>query len=271
MTNFSIPGLYKYRRLNIALLDLMSDRPYLFKKDYMVTSVYGTFPNQIWNGDIPYIDNCIRTNVKDTIKLYNSRNIGIRLVYTNKLIVSSYDLKDTFCNFTLDDILSSKLNEVEVYYNTLLYYHMIDRDIPICIHLDDFDNYYDEEFPIFCRRYIIDDILRYEDLPNDIDYGMTELSINPRCPNNCIYHGKCTLAFNEGQLDFHRSQSFICTMYNRYKYEEVISGYDYRISLDPRSDIISIINTYVDVFAETGYERLVRDKLLSVILEDSNV
>jgi collagenase-like PrtC family protease len=113
----------------LEVLQVLIDRPEMLKHEFRITSVYGSFPNVIWNGGrhtlhlINPLDTSIREylvtknrewydplGMESLVRAYNDRNIGIRYTFSNPLITKEH-LNDARANLTLE-IAHNPLNAV---------------------------------------------------------------------------------------------------------------------------------------------------------------
>ncbi len=104
MIKFSIPGFFTHRKLNEILLDLYTyEKPYVFKEDVKIDSIYDSFPGCYWNGGrINHKGAIPIEEIKEIIKEYTYKyKINMRLVFTNSLITNEL-LYDPLGNTILD-------------------------------------------------------------------------------------------------------------------------------------------------------------------------
>lgn len=109
---FYLPGFTNNLNLNLALVESQKRHCEYYYDNIMFSSLYGAFPNAIWNGgrcefgkiDIPLF--------KDIVGLVNSLGIAIRYTFTNCLIREEH-LSDEYCN-ELMSMCDNGMNEVLV-------------------------------------------------------------------------------------------------------------------------------------------------------------
>lgn len=107
--SFSLPGLYLLNKLNRTLIRILDERPFVLNDDVRIGSVYGSFPCE-WNGGRGEIWGRYSFNEFDeTVKMYNSHGIQVRLTFTNQF-VEEEDLNDYIGN-SLSEILYNN-NEI---------------------------------------------------------------------------------------------------------------------------------------------------------------
>jgi collagenase-like PrtC family protease len=112
----------------LAIVDNLLFFTKILKHNFVISSVYGTFPNVIWNGGrtlVQYYSNITderewykRMNylwydpqgMESLIRSYNDRGIGVRYTYSNMLITKKH-LNDKRANLTLE-LAHNSLNAV---------------------------------------------------------------------------------------------------------------------------------------------------------------
>jgi collagenase-like PrtC family protease len=114
---------------NTDTLDTLLARQGVLKFGFRVTSIFGTFPNVIWNGGRTLIHNFSNLDperrewwlyksrlwytplgMEELVRTYNDRGIGVRYTYSNGLITKKH-LGDERANLTLE-IAHNPLNAV---------------------------------------------------------------------------------------------------------------------------------------------------------------
>ncbi len=88
--NFHIPDLFKHLKLNITLIDCIKLHPEWFRDGVKIASVYGSFPDCIWNGGRTTFGKCSNEAIKFIIEQYNSRGVPLRFTFTNLLITEKH-------------------------------------------------------------------------------------------------------------------------------------------------------------------------------------
>lgn len=112
MSHFYLPGFDRNTALFILLADFRQHIPQWFYEDVEIASVYGSFPNCIWNGGRTQLDRITKTSMRTTIEAFNQRGIAVRFTFTNPLIEKKH-LSDTLCNMCLE-MTNNGMNEVIV-------------------------------------------------------------------------------------------------------------------------------------------------------------
>lgn len=114
MKSFVLPGFYEHFDINSKLLQYFETHPQYFLDGVKIECFFGAFQFCAWDGGRVF--NRYRRAFKEDIvqirDFYNSRNIPIRLTFTNPMITEE-SLKDAYCNLILFE-LNNGMNEVLV-------------------------------------------------------------------------------------------------------------------------------------------------------------
>jgi hypothetical protein len=110
--NIFLPGFYENFHLIIFLHDWMEREPELFNDGMKISSAYGCFPGNIWNGGRVIIGAASKEDILYAVQEYNSRGIAIRFTYTNPCLERIH-LFDTYCNLCME-LADNGKNEVLV-------------------------------------------------------------------------------------------------------------------------------------------------------------
>ncbi len=112
----------------LSTVDELLSHPNILKHRFVISSLYGTFPNVIWNGGRTLMQSYSNiTNEREwyktrnylwydpdgmesLVKSYNDKGIGIRYTYSNTLITKK-DLSDKRANLTLE-VAHNSMNAV---------------------------------------------------------------------------------------------------------------------------------------------------------------
>lgn len=108
MKKFSIGGIYTNYDVLSTFIRLVDK----YQEDYCVSvlrndtsfdSVFGSFPNMIWNGgrNLAGYPTLSFNNVRNFFDYYHRNGIAVRLTFSNKLIEKNH-LDDYYCNQVLD-------------------------------------------------------------------------------------------------------------------------------------------------------------------------
>jgi len=111
MIGFHIGESTKSVSLNLALADLMRERPDYFREGFKIASYFGC-PPVIWNGGRMILGHFYPDRMKAIIDGYNSRGIPYRFTFTNPSITEEA-LEDKDCNMLLN-IADNGMNEAIV-------------------------------------------------------------------------------------------------------------------------------------------------------------
>jgi hypothetical protein len=76
--NFHIPDFVRHFRLNLILAEYMKDFPERFRDGARIASIYGAFPNMLWNGGRYIAGPMDPRIIKEIIGQFNSRGIALR-------------------------------------------------------------------------------------------------------------------------------------------------------------------------------------------------
>lgn len=113
MIKFHIPDFYSFSKMNLRLISLIDEFKSYFYDNVSVGSIFGTFPNAIWNGgrvinDEKFDENCI----SKYIEIFNEKGVPLRFTFTNSRV--GYDhLNDEYCNRILT-LADNGVNEIIV-------------------------------------------------------------------------------------------------------------------------------------------------------------
>ena len=111
--SFSIPGLFLLRKLNVAFVNILMKKPYMFNEDVEIGSVYGCFPCS-WNGGRGEIwGEFSLAEFDNTVSFFNQKNIQVRLTLTNQFLKED-DMFDYVGNLLCSTINKYKINAANV-------------------------------------------------------------------------------------------------------------------------------------------------------------
>ena len=113
MINFHIPCFISNFNVNLTLLDMLNERPEMFYDDFHIASVFGNFPNCIWNGGRNIRGRYFPKEEQQSIcEQFNSRGVPLRLVMSN-LSLNEHDVYDRYANYIMSN-LNNGFNQVIV-------------------------------------------------------------------------------------------------------------------------------------------------------------
>lgn len=211
---FHIPGFYEYFNFNKRLIELMTTNPEYFHDNYKIGSVYGSFPNAIWNGGRVSFGLCYKEDIEECIKFYNDFNIPIRHTFTNSLIERKH-LNDTYCNMIME-LSNGGLNQVLVNSEILENYirnkypkfKIISSTTKRIIDKNKLENEINKDY------YLI--VLDY-DLNKEWDYllkikkpGKIEILLDELCADKCPFRKEHYDFYSQSQMEFKRSGEYSC-------------------------------------------------------------
>ncbi len=113
MYRFHIPDFVRHFKLNIMLADMMKRSPEAFMEGAEIASVYGIFPNMLWNGGRFLHGGCDARVMREILAQFNKRRIACRFTLTNPLLKKEH-LDDPFCN-SIMKAANNGLNEAIVF------------------------------------------------------------------------------------------------------------------------------------------------------------
>ena len=110
---FHLPDFAAKYKFNLVFAEFLAKCPEFFREGVEIASVYGAFPQSIWNGGRTQDGFCQKPFVKSVIQAYNERGIPLRFTFTNPMIEKKH-LSDDFCNMVMH-LADNGLNEVIVF------------------------------------------------------------------------------------------------------------------------------------------------------------
>lgn len=97
---FHIPDFSLHYHFNRVFIAMLQHCPEYFHDGIEIASVYGTFPQSLWNGGRLVQGRCDKAFVKDVVREFDKLGIPLRFTFTNPTLTEE-DLSDDFCNFVL--------------------------------------------------------------------------------------------------------------------------------------------------------------------------
>lgn len=99
MSKFIVPEFYRLQSLWKFILDLYKNNNSIFIKNRKIHSIYGCFPNMIWNGGRVSIEDqdCTENDIINTFEFYSKYDVSIALTVSN-LCLTEKHLNDAYCN-----------------------------------------------------------------------------------------------------------------------------------------------------------------------------
>ncbi len=97
---FHLPDFSVHYHFNRVFIAILKQFPEYFHDGLEIASVYGTFPQSLWNGGRIINGVFDKNTVKIVVREFDKLGIPLRFTFTNPHITEE-DLKDDFCNFVL--------------------------------------------------------------------------------------------------------------------------------------------------------------------------
>ncbi len=210
MKIFHIPGFWEYYELNKRLLQLIEEKEYYFKSDFKIGSIYGSFPNFIWNGGRTvfgmqlYIE-----EMKEIVDYFNNRNIPVRFTFTNSMINETH-LYDTLGNQLLKNV-ENNLNEILV--NNQLLEDYIRKNYPKFkfissttkgLNEDELKAELNKDYKLVVLDYTHNNEWEYIDKFDNLD--KLEILVNEVCIENCPIRKQHYDNLSKQQINFSRKK-----------------------------------------------------------------
>ncbi|MDE7294909.1 MAG: hypothetical protein K2N72_10845 [Oscillospiraceae bacterium] len=201
---FHIPDFMHHFRLNLTLAEYMRMRPEAFYDNVKIGSVYGTFPDMVWNGGRFLQGQCDERVIREIINQLNKRGIALRFTLTNPMLEVRH-ISDPYCNKILE-MADNGLNEAIVF-SPMLEDHIRSKfpDMLLtsstCKQIEDFDELKKEmekDYSLVVLDYNFNnDWGLLEALPRK---EKAELLINPCCHPSCKRRGEHYRSIGRSQI-----------------------------------------------------------------------
>lgn len=107
---FHLPGFATHYGLNLIFTSMKKNCPHYFRDGVEIASVFGAFPQSLWNGGRTNMGLCDMDFVSRALNAFNSQGIPLRFTFTNPLLEEKH-LSDKFCNDIMK-LADNGLNEV---------------------------------------------------------------------------------------------------------------------------------------------------------------
>lgn len=292
MIYLNMPDFVLGAKIYDFILKFQQDFPEAFYENTKIATVFGNFPNSIWNGGGFYFSQAWeKEEVKDLIHLYNDTlNIPLRFTFTNPLIEERH-CYDSYCNMIAEcghngknEILTSSRileNYLRKTYPKYKYCHSIiaSKDTPY-----DMDKKY--HISVMQRR-MNNNWEFLETIPMK-QRGSIEFLCNDPCPDDCPRLYTHYRDFARAQIEFDSSSPLLgCSMKHIKgefvnKYTKTLETYISRemiekiyfprgfnqFKLSGRGDYHAIINNIIDYWVKPEYKNDIRIKLYRLVMED---
>ncbi len=205
---FHLPDFAAHYRFNLVFLTMLKNCPQYFRDGVEIASIYGTFPQSMWNGGRVMKDTCDKSFVDLVISGLDSLGIPMRFTFSNPLITEEH-LDDALCNYVLKTAENGK-NGVIVVSPILEDY--IRKNYPgykitssTCKRITDIDvlnEEIDKDYDIVVIDYDLNK--NFEALEKIKNKEKCEILVNasciPNCPNRVQHYrdlGEFQIAFSE--------------------------------------------------------------------------
>ena len=289
MIFFSIPGFYTHYKLNKALLDLyIYKKPYVFKDNIKINSIYDCFPGTTWMGG--------RINPDPTIPIEDMKDIMEEFTYKYRL-----EIRHVFTNnFINDHLLYEPLG------NLIL--QLSPNQTGININSEELKRYIEKTYPKkFLFNWSATKILKDEQninnyskentvIPSFLDVNNNfsllsklkhknniELVVDDLCMNFCSNYYKHYIEFSKSNLYDTTANIDICNCKQNFNYYDRRVGKKHNISpesiekdylplgfnhfkITGREDSeIQVIESYVRYLVKTEWKDYIRNELLGIV------
>ncbi len=109
---FHLPDFASQFKFNYVFAAMIKNCPQYFREGVEIASIYGTFPQSLWNGGRTVPGKCNMDFVRGVINTLGRSGIPMRFTFTNPMIEEKH-LSDKFCNEVLK-LADNGINEVIV-------------------------------------------------------------------------------------------------------------------------------------------------------------
>ena len=109
---FHLPDFASQFKFNLVFVTMLKNCPQFFREGVEIASIYGTFPQSIWNGGRTVPGRCGLDFAEAVIKTMNKHGVPLRFTFTNPVVEEKH-LGDKFCNDVLK-LADNGMNEVIV-------------------------------------------------------------------------------------------------------------------------------------------------------------
>lgn len=97
---FHLPDFAVQFHYNMIFISMFKNCPHYFHDGIEIASLYGTFPQSLWNGGRSITGICDEKYVDAVVNQFDKLDIPLRFTFTNPLITEEH-LDDEFCNYIL--------------------------------------------------------------------------------------------------------------------------------------------------------------------------
>lgn len=218
-----LPGLYMNIDLYKRLIPIINDNKHVLKDGNKFHTVYGLFPNAIWNGGRLFVGNnfCTKDNIEYIAKFYKEQGIHVALTCTNSLLKEMH-LHDTYCNLILDIfheegnyviVTSDLLREyIQTYYPKYCLIASVARNSEVDKKGDisyNIERYWDN-YDLIVLDHEYNGFIVKDGYLSQYCSKKLEVMVNQKCISYCEYEKDHYKNISEQQLSFSQSRYFKC-------------------------------------------------------------
>ena len=109
---FHLPDFASQFQFNLVFATMLKNCPQYFREGVEIASIYGTFPQSLWNGGRTVPGMCDTKFAGIVIRTLNKHGIPLRFTFTNPMLEEKH-LSDKFCNEIMK-LADNGMNEVIV-------------------------------------------------------------------------------------------------------------------------------------------------------------
>lgn len=289
MIYFSIPGFYTHNKLNTALLELYNfDKPYAFKDNVKIDSIYDCFPGCCWmGGRLNYDPQISPQDMKKIMEDFtNKYGLSLRHVFTNSLIENElvYDklgntileLSPNYCGININ---SERLKDyIEDKYPNKFYFNW--SATKILKTPEEINQYSQNNITIPSFLDVNNNFYILEQLKNK---NNIELVVDDLCNNSCVNYYKHYLEFSKERLYDLNANVDLCNCTQHFNYYERRVGKKHNITPEDIENIylplgfnkfkisgredssIQVIESYVRYLIKPEWKDYIRNELLEFV------
>lgn len=97
---FHLPDFAVHFDFNMIFILMLKNCPQYFHDGLEIASIYGTFPQSLWNGGRSVGGVCDKKFIRTVVRQFDKLGIPLRFTFSNPVITEEH-LDDEFCNFIL--------------------------------------------------------------------------------------------------------------------------------------------------------------------------
>lgn len=275
---FFLPSFTKNLEINIAFINFLRENPECYHDGIEISSLFGSFPNAIWNGGRCELGNVDIPKFQDIVEILNSMGISIRYTFTNCLLQEEH-LYDEYCN-QLMQIANNGMNEVLV--NSSLLEKYLRNNYPNFKYILSTTTMIRGVQTInnACEKYDLV-VADYRDVrdTNFLDSltmrDKVEILLNETCAYDCLFRGQHYKEISKAQLRLQETnESLECLYRDSSRFNEAVISpatvWSYLVpkgfsnfKLRGRIEIKDrLMDNYISYMVKSGYQDIVRKQLM---------